>query len=215
MSDEEMISQCVLFFIAGFDTTSTTISYAIYLLSESQESQQKLFEESKSIFESKQDIDYDAIERLEYLNACLMETLRLFPPALALERKASEDITLTGDGGPDDYINVFKGDIIQIPVCVLHEDPEHFKDPKQFKPERFLPQNITHHPYAHLPFGGGPRNCVAKRLALMEAKLAILYSVYNYRFEICDKTSRPPERNHTLGLIIPKEVVLRVEKRVH
>ncbi|CAG2116253.1 unnamed protein product [Medioppia subpectinata] len=215
LSDEEMISQCVLFFTAGYDTTANTMAYAIYLLTENPESQQKLFEESKSVIESKEDIDYDAIERLEYLNAVLMETHRLFPPVLILEREASHDITLTGDGGADDFIRVFKGDIIQIPVYALHKDPEQFKDPDQFKPERFLSGNIAHHPYAHLPFGAGPRNCVAKRLALMEAKLAILYSVYNYRFEISDKTSRPPKRDSNLGLINPKEVVLKVEKRVH
>ncbi|CAG2115016.1 unnamed protein product, partial [Medioppia subpectinata] len=189
LSDEEMISQCVLFFTAGYDTTANTMAYAIYLLTENPESQQRLFEESKSVIDYKEDIDYDAIERLEYLNAVLMETHRLFPPVLILEREASHDITLTGDGGADDFIRVFKGDIIQIPVYALHKDPEQFKDPDQFKPERFLSGNIAHHPYAHLPFGAGPRNCVAKRLALMEAKLAILYSVYNYRFEISDKTS--------------------------
>ncbi|CAG2116422.1 unnamed protein product, partial [Medioppia subpectinata] len=142
-----------------------------------------------------QDIDYDAIERLEYLNACLNETLRLFAPALALEREASEDITLTGDGGPDDYIKVFKGDMVQILVSQLHKDPEQFNDPEKFEPDRFLPQNISHHPYSYLPFGAGPRNCVAKRLALMEAKLAILYSVYNYRYYRRDNSQQWKDRN--------------------
>ncbi|CAG2169280.1 unnamed protein product, partial [Oppiella nova] len=191
MSDAEMISQCVLFFVAGYETTATTISYATYLLAKNTTSQERLFEESKRIFESKSDIDYDAIERLEYLNGVVMETLRLYPPGLALEREASTDTVLTGD---EETIKLFKGDIFQVPIYVLHMDRQYFDDPYAFKPERFLPPNIAHHPYAHLPFGAGPRNCVAKRLALMEAKLALLYSVYNFKFEIYDKTAQPPER---------------------
>ncbi|CAG2166329.1 unnamed protein product [Oppiella nova] len=141
-----------------------------------------------------------------------METLRLYPPAVAVEREASEDIVLTSD---EDRINVFKGDLFQVPITVLHMDRQHFDDPYAFKPQRFMASNIAHHPYAHLPFGAGPRNCVAKRLALMEAKLALIYSVHNFKFEICDKTARPPERYYTLGLNVPKEVVLRVVKRIH
>ncbi|CAG2181016.1 unnamed protein product, partial [Oppiella nova] len=136
MSDAEMISQCVLFFMAGYETTATTISYATYLLAKNTTSQERLFEESKRIFESKSDIDYDAIERLEYLNGVVMETLRLYPPALALEREASTDTVLAGD---EETIKLFKGDIFQVPIYVLHMDRQYFDDPYAFKPERFLP----------------------------------------------------------------------------
>ncbi|CAG2183030.1 unnamed protein product, partial [Oppiella nova] len=147
MSDAEMISQCVLFFMAGYETTATTISYATYLLAENPESQERLFEESKNIFNTKSDIDYDGIERLEYLNGVVMETLRLYPPAVAVEREASEDIVLTSG---EDRINVFKGDLFQVPITVLHMDRQHFDDPYAFKPQRFMASNIAHHPYAHL-----------------------------------------------------------------
>jgi cytochrome P450 len=120
---------------------------------------------------------------LEYLDAVISETLRIFPPATALERSASEDIVLGSE-----QIKVNKGDIIHVPVYALHRDPENFPEPESFKPERFLAENRSHHPYSYLPFGAGPRNCVARRLALMEAKLALLYSVYNFKFSATQKT---------------------------
>ncbi|CAG2182576.1 unnamed protein product, partial [Oppiella nova] len=131
MSDAEMIAQCVVFFMAGYETTATTISYAAYLLAKNPESQERLFEESKRIFESKSDIDYDAIERLEYLNGVVMETLRLYPPALVLTREASVDTVLAGD---EETIKLFKGDIFQVPIYVLHMDRQYFDDPYAFKP---------------------------------------------------------------------------------
>jgi cytochrome P450 len=120
---------------------------------------------------------------LQYLDAVISETLRIFPPATALERTASEDIVLGSE-----QIKVNKGDIIHVPVYALHRDPENFPEPESFKPERFLAQNRSYHPYSYLPFGAGPRNCVARRLALMEAKLALLYSVYNFKFSTTEKT---------------------------
>lgn len=117
------------------------------------------------------------------MDAFLSETLRLYSPALQIERTCSEDVVLGNE-----EIKVSKGDIISIPVYAMHHDPTQFEEPDRFKPDRFLSDNSTHHPYAYLPFGAGPRNCVAKRLALMEAKLALLQLVHNFRFSLCDKT---------------------------
>ena len=117
------------------------------------------------------------------MDAVLCESLRLFPPLPSLEREASQDYIL-GDTG----IKIPKKTIIQISAYSLHHDPELFPDPEKFLPERFLPENRTHHPYAYLPFGAGSRNCVGMRLALMEAKLALLNAVYNYKFSVTPKT---------------------------
>jgi cytochrome P450 len=78
--------------------------------------------------------------------------------------------------------------IIHIPVYALHRDPENFPERESFKPETFLAQNRSCHPFSYLPFGAGPLNCVARRLALIEAKLALLYSVYNFKLSTTEKT---------------------------
>jgi cytochrome P450 len=117
------------------------------------------------------------------LDAVLCETLRLFPPAPAVERKASQDYLLG-----DSKIKVPKDTFIHISTYTLHRDPDQFTDPEKFLPERFFPENRTHHPYAYLPFGAGPRNCLGMRLALMEAKLALMNVVYNFKFTVSPKT---------------------------
>ncbi|CAG2175057.1 unnamed protein product [Oppiella nova] len=76
----------------------------------------------------------------------------------------------------------------------MHRDPDNFPNPDDFKPERFLAENIAHNSYAYLPFGAGPRNCIGMRLAQMEVKVAL----------------KPLECHFTGGLIVPKQVELTI-----
>jgi len=204
------VAQCVLFFLAGYDTTASTISFAIYNLACNPEAQDKLYEEAKTILQSdvsqnilyelkisfytytkliifshfQKEIDYDHVHSLKYLDAVVNESLRLFSPAIFVERVASEDYIIGNTG-----IKLKKGQIIHFPTYSMHRDPENFPEPDSFKPERFLPENRTHHPYFHLPFGAGPRNCIGMRLALLEAKLALIHSVYRFKFSTGPKTT--------------------------
>ncbi len=117
------------------------------------------------------------------MDSVVMESLRLYPPATSLERVASEDYVLGNTG-----IKIKKGQLIHFPAYAIHRDPENFPEPNSFKPERFFPENRTHHPYTHLPFGAGPRNCVGMRLALLEIKLALIHSVYKFKFSTTTNT---------------------------
>ena len=107
----------------------------------------------------------------------------MYPPALTLVRRPSENYPV-GDTG----ITIPTNSMVIVPVYSLHRDPENFPDPEVFKPERFFPENRIHHPYSYLPFGSGPRNCLAMRLALMEVKLALIHAVYHYKFSVAPKT---------------------------
>ena len=111
------------------------------------------------------------------MDAVINETLRLFPPLLCLNRVATEDYELKGTG-----ITIKKDHVVHIPTYAMHRDPEYFADPEVFRPERFLPENIAHNPYTHLPFGAGPRNCIGMRLAQLEIKLALVNLVHRYVF---------------------------------
>ncbi|XP_037094220.1 probable cytochrome P450 6a14 [Pollicipes pollicipes] len=106
---------------------------------------------------------------MTYLDRVLSETLRLYSPATRLERECTKDYTLPGTN-----VHLPKGTLVQIPVLVLHRDPDHYPDPLRFDPDRFLPEEREkRHPCAYLPFGQGPRNCIAMRFALFEAKVAL------------------------------------------
>jgi cytochrome P450 len=113
---------------------------------------------------------------LKYLSAVIDETLRLYP-AVFVERCAGRDYELKGTG-----ITIPKDSLVHIPVYAMHRDPDNFPNPDDFKPERFLAENIAHHSYAYLPFGAGPRNCIGMRLAQMEVKVALVKLVTSFIF---------------------------------
>ena len=132
LTEDEIIAQAVLFFIAGYDTTATLLSWAAYELALNPSIQQRLYEEIKTAIDSKGDIDYDLLSRLEFLDAVISETLRLDSPAVDLLRTCTEECLL-GDTG----IKLEKGQQVEIPVFPIHHSEEYHPDPFKFNPDRF------------------------------------------------------------------------------
>ena len=98
------------------------------------------------------------------------------------ERECNGATTLKG-------IDIQEGVLVVIPIRAIHYDPKIWPEPDKFDPYRFTPeQKAKHGPYDWIPFGSGPRNCVAMRLALVEFKIAVAYLVREYRFIRSDKT---------------------------
>ena len=223
MSNEEMIANCVLFFLAGYETTATTITMATYLIATHLEVQQKLHYEldtqlKKLREESTTDesdpvklVTFETLNRFEYLNAVISETLRLHAPAPFTERTAAKDIKLeTSDG--KHRINLKKGDVVHIPIYTAHHDPDQFPDPDTFNPDRFL-GDPQFHKYSYIPFGSGPRSCVARSLALLEAKLSLLHVFNGFKLNTCDEAKVPMQFFNQGQFITPKDCVLKVENR--
>lgn len=85
---------------------------------------------------------------------------------------------------------IAKGTRIVVPLAAIHRDPDIYEDPHNFQPERFTPEEIKkRHPMSYLPFGEGPRNCVAYRFGLMQAKLGLIMLLKNFSFSICEHSS--------------------------
>ncbi|XP_064615694.1 cytochrome P450 3A24-like [Liolophura sinensis] len=181
LSDIEIRAQAIVFMLAGYETTATTLSFMSYLLANHPDIQRRLCMEIDDVLEGKTP-DYVNIQQLPYLEMCLHESMRLFPPILRLSRGAEEDISIKGH-----FIS--KGTGISVPVYVLHRDPEYWPNPDKFDPERFSPQNQDkNHPFALIPFSAGPRNCVGKRMALVAAKIAMATVLQKVSFEITAET---------------------------
>lgn len=170
MSTDEMVSQCILFFLAGYETSSSTMCFAAYLLALHSQAQEKLYEEIVAITgelakeratpeaagnDVVELITFEDLPKFAYLSAVVNETLRLYAPATATERQASEDVTLQSGSHT---IHIKKGDVVHIPIYSMHRSEEQFPEPEEFRPERFLADNAAHHKYSYLPFGHGPRN---------------------------------------------------------
>ena len=188
LSDKSIISQSVLFFFAGYDTTATLLTFIGYCLATNPEIQERVQEEVDEAETKHGGLTYAAIQDMPYLDRVIAETLRLYPPATRMERESTKDYTLPGTS-----VNVPAGTVVQISVYAIHRDPDHYPDPLRFDPDRFLPEEKEkRHPCAYLPFGSGPRNCVAMRFALFEAKVALAALLRRMTLKPSPKTPPPP-----------------------
>lgn len=152
LSEDEIISQSVLFFSVGFETSSQLLSYCGYCLALYPQCQELAYKEIvTAVTNNGNKIDYQLLQCLDYLTAVIDEALRIYNPVLRMERRANSDFKL-GDTG----ITITKGMIVGIPVWAIHHTEEYYPEPEKFIPERFLPENrhnIT--PSTYLPFGDG------------------------------------------------------------
>lgn len=207
LSDLELVAQSIIFIFAGYETTSTTLSFLMYLLATHPEVQQKLQEEIDTTFPNKAPPTYDALVQMEYLDMVLNETLRLFPVAGRIERVCKKDVEIKG-------VLIPKGTVVMVPSIVLQRDSTFWPEPEEFHPERFSKENKDSiNPYIYLPFGTGPRNCIGMRFALMNMKLAVVRVLQNFSFKPCKETQIPLELQ-AQGLIQPqKPIVLKAELR--
>ncbi|GFY77206.1 cytochrome P450 3A29, partial [Trichonephila inaurata madagascariensis] len=209
LSETELLAQCVLFFLVGYETTATVLTFLAYCLATNPEWQEKLIQEVDEAFEKHSEMNYDAVRDMKILDAVISETLRKHPPILVAERAATEDYVL-GDTG----VTVEKGMRVIIPIYTMHYDSDFFQDPETFNPERFMDGYEPKHPqYAYLPFGAGPRNCLGMRFALLEIKMCITNILRHYRIKPLPTTKVPLEYKKTVFFLTVTEMPLNFEKR--
>lgn len=210
LTEDEALAQCVVFFLAGQDTTSSTLACAAYLLALNPDAQEQLRKEVDDCFATHgPEPGLDVVLKLKYLHCVVSETLRIFPAVPRTQRIASTDYVL-GDTG----IKVPKGATLVIPIFAMHHDPEHFAEPQVFNPDRFSDENVgSIQPYTYLPFGAGPRNCIGMRLALQAVKLCLLHSVHRVQFVRTEKTKYPPEMAYESGTLRLGGIIVGIRKR--
>jgi len=216
LSDDSLVTQSMMFLFAGYDTTATLLTYAGFSLASYPDVQRQVQEEIDAVLERHGgQLTYDAVMEMTYLDRVLSETLRLYSPASRLERESTKDYTLPGTN-----VNLPKGTLVQIPVFMVHRDPEHYPDPEKFDPDRFLPEEKEkRHPCAWMPFGSGPRNCIAMRFALFEAKLALVAVLKELTLQPTETTPPPPMPLDKKGFLttpqgrkMPLKAVLRAKE---
>ncbi|KAK1898421.1 Cytochrome P450 3A30 [Dissostichus eleginoides] len=187
LTDHEILSQAMIFIIAGYETSSSTLGFVAYTLATHPEIQKILQEEIDETLPEKDRPTYEAAMQMEYLEMVINETMRLYPIANRLERMAKSSVEING-------VTIPKGTVIMVPIYTLHRDPDLWSEPEAFKPERFRKENKANiDPYAFLPFGAGPRNCIGMRFALLMMKLALVEILQNFSFVTCKETDIPME----------------------
>uniref|UniRef100_A0A182NFD9 Cytochrome P450 n=1 Tax=Anopheles dirus TaxID=7168 RepID=A0A182NFD9_9DIPT len=177
---DDIAAQAFVFFLAGFETSSTTMSFCLYELALHQDLQERARQNIEEVLKKHDSISYEAIHEMKYIEMCINESLRKYPPATTLTRRVENDYRVAGT---DQVLQ--KGIMVAVPVYALHHDPEHFPDPERFDPERFSPeQSEKRHPFAFLPFGEGPRVCIGLRFGMMQARIGLVYLLKHFRFKL-------------------------------
>ncbi|KAL0132787.1 hypothetical protein PUN28_000482 [Cardiocondyla obscurior] len=168
LTDDEVRAQVDTFMFEGHDTTAVAITWALFLLGNNPEHQEKVHEELEEVFgNSDAPITVKDLPQLKYLDRVIKETLRLFPSVPLIMRQLTEEVKL------DNY-TLPKGALVTIAIQLAHQNPEVWPDPLKFDPDRFLPENSKlRNPYAYVPFSAGPRNCIGQRFAQLEEKIVL------------------------------------------
>ncbi|KAF2897404.1 hypothetical protein ILUMI_08768 [Ignelater luminosus] len=197
----ELTAQAFVFFVAGFETSSTTTTFCLYELAENPNLQNQAREEINSVLEKHDGkLTYDGTMKLVYLDKCIHETLRKYPPLPIHTRECTETYKVRGT----DLI-IKKGQSVFIPVMGIQYDPEYYPNPDKFDPERFSEENrAKRHAAAWTPFGDGPRACIGMRFGVMQTKVGLVTLLRNFKFTLHPKTELPL-------FLDPKSFILAVE----
>ncbi|XP_034018672.1 cholesterol 24-hydroxylase-like [Thalassophryne amazonica] len=175
--DEEfMLDNFVTFFIAGQETTANLLSFCIMELGRHPDILEKVRKEVDDVIGMKRDINYDDLGNLVYLSQVLKETLRIYPTAPGTSRQVQKDLVIDG-------IHIPAGVTMFFDSYVTGRMEKFFKDPLKFDPDRFHPDALKPY-YCYYPFALGPRSCLGKTFAEMEAKVVMAKLLQRFEFTL-------------------------------
>jgi cytochrome P450 len=180
MTPKQLRDEVMTLVLAGFETTANALTWALYLLAKHPAVAEKLEEEVRRVLGDRE-ATFEDMPRLEYTERVLQEAMRLYPPAWCFERMAIEADEIGGYAIP-------AGTTIAICPYVLHRNPAYWDNPDAFDPDRFLPERSNDRSrFAYLPFGDGPRICIGKNFAMMEAKIVLAMLAGRFRLRLADQ----------------------------
>jgi cytochrome P450 len=177
MSEKQLRDEVLITFFAGHETTAQLLTWAWYLLARHPNVEEQFHAELDRALGGRSP-GTDDIEALAYTRMIMDETLRLYSPVASLARDAIDDDEV--DGYP-----VQAGSILTLTPYITHRHPEFWARPHDFYPEHFAPEAVKARPrYAYYPFGAGPRVCLGKHFALLEATLVLAEVGQRYRLRL-------------------------------
>jgi cytochrome P450 len=184
MGDDLIRDQLLTMLIAGHDTSTALLAWALYLLGRHPDVMQRVQDEVDMILGRKTP-DLDSLNQLEYLDLVIKEVLRLYPPIHIGNRRAATDLEFQG-------YHIPAGQRVVYSIYLSHRIPEFWPDPQRFDPQRFNPEQARHRPhYAYVPFGGGPRNCIGFAFAQVEVKVVLARILQKFCLELASSKVHP------------------------
>uniref|UniRef100_A0AAT9UTS9 Cytochrome P450 6PZ13 n=1 Tax=Maconellicoccus hirsutus TaxID=177089 RepID=A0AAT9UTS9_MACHI len=211
MTNDLLAAQVFLFFIAGFETSSTTLSYALLELSLNPSVQDEVRREIHQVLTSNDDqLSYDVAKKMTYTDMVIAETLRKYPPAARIFRRCCENYTI-----PQTEVIIPANTSVVISVYGIHMDEKYYNNPEEFRPERFTEEEISKRPnYTYLPFGEGPRVCIAERFAKMKVKIGLIYALKDFSYQVSPEMKFPLEFEKNFGLLTPRSSICLMRQKL-
>lgn len=187
---EDRIAALVFNFITGgLRPAVSTISSALLEVAKNQDIQKKVFEEIDLTIRKHKGWSYEAVRDMEYLDKVIQETLRMYNLTTVLIRIVTEPYTLPGT-----TLTLEKDLLVYVPLNPLHMDPQHYPSPNAFNPDRFLDSSYKPTPF-FMPFGNGPRICIAMKFATTMMKVCLARVLFEYSVEASDKMRLDLKKN--------------------
>lgn len=191
MSDRQLRDEVATLMLAGHETTANALSWTWMLLAQHPQVETKLWDELKTVLDGRLPTIED-LPRLQYTNMVIKESMRLYPPVALFGREAVEDYQVDGYSIPS-------GCVVMLSQWVMHRHPKYFDNCEEFIPERWendlekrLPRGV------YIPFGDGPRICIGKGFALMEAVLILATIAQKYKLTLVEDHPIVPQPSITL-----------------
>ncbi|XP_060812651.1 cytochrome P450 4g15 [Bombus pascuorum] len=186
LTDKEVREQVNTIMFEGHDTTAAGASFFLALMGCHPDVQEKVIQELDEIFgDSDRPATFQDTLEMKYLERCLLETLRLYPPVPIIAREIKTDLKCMSGN-----YTIPAGCTVVIATYKLHRHPSIYPNPDVFNPDNFLPENTAkRHYYAFVPFSAGPRSCVGRKYAMLKLKIILSTILRNFRIKSNSKES--------------------------
>nr|XP_051213261.1 cytochrome P450 CYP72A616-like [Lolium perenne] len=189
MSTQDVIEELKLFYFAGMETTAALLTWTLVVLGMHPEWQDRAREEVLGVFGTDDTPSFDGLSRLKKVTMVLNEVLRLYPPAVTMNRKTSKETQIGGITYPADIV-------LEMPIILLHHSPDLWGDDVlEFKPERFaegISKATKDGQPGFFPFGWGPRICIGQNFTLLEAKMALSMILQRFEWRLSPSYAHAP-----------------------
>lgn len=178
LTDEQVRDEALTLFIAGHETTANALTWTWFLLSQHPEVERLFHQEIDAVLTDGESLGVQHLPQLAYTERVLAESMRLYPPAWAIGRKAIRDTKVGPHAIPE-------GSLVLVNVYGLQRDGRFFDDPEKFDPDRWTAERKEkRNPYTYVPFGGGIRRCIGENFAWMEGVLVMAALARNWRLRL-------------------------------
>ncbi len=177
MSHEAVLIESIQLLVAGNETSSSALTWILYLLARHPQCVAEMRDEIAAVI-GDSPIDYRNLHQLAGTMRVVDEALRLFPPFWTIDRVALADDDVAG-------VHIPAGTMVMPYIYGTHRNPAHWENTEAFDPRRFeSDRSHGRHPFAYIPFGGGPRICIGNNMAIMQILMIVVTFVRTYDFQL-------------------------------